>query len=211
MADLLPLAALKALWPHGDQHVPGLVEGIVASAPVVLERYGVTTSLAVALMMAQFSEECGAGLELVENLNYSAVGLERTWPTHFSASMAQRYAHCPEAIADIAYGGRMGNAPPPSNDGWLYRGQGLSQLTGKDNYEALAKATALDVVSDPGLLTAPDTAFECAVADFVKLCGCLPFAEKGDVLNTTKRLNGGTIGLASREQWTARWRAALHV
>jgi putative chitinase len=211
MTDVLTLPILQKMWPNGNQHVAGLLEGIVASAPTVLPKYGVTTTLAIALMFGQFSEECGAGLEMQENMNYTAERLREVFPTHFTVSLAARAAHNPEMIADIAYGGRMGNAPPPSTDGYLYRGQGLSQITGKSAYEELAKITGLDVINDPGLLIAPETTLECGVADFVKLCGCLPFAEKGDVLDTTKHLNGGTNGLSARQEWTVKWRHALGV
>jgi putative chitinase len=211
MTELLPLVVLQKLWAHGDQHVPGLLEGIAASAPAVLEKYGIATPLTVALMFGQFSEECGAGLEMQENMNYTAARLRQVFPTHFTATLAAKAAHNPQMIGEIAYGGRMGNAPPPAPDGYVYRGQGLSQLTGKESYQKLAEITGLDVVGDPTLLIAPDTALECAVADFVKLCECLPFAEQGDVLDTTKRLNGGTNGLAARQQWTRQWRAALGV
>ncbi len=202
--------ALPKLWPHGNQHVPGLIAGMIASSAAVFSKYAITSRLTLAMMMGQFSEECGAGLEMVENLNYSAQGLLRTWPSHFTGSMAARYAHNPRMIADIAYGGRMGNAPPPSDDGWRYIGRGLSQCTGKDGYEKLAAKTGLDLIGHPELLSDPQHALECGVADFV-LCGCLPFAEKGDLLNVTRHLNGGTIGLAERATWTAQWKKALGV
>lgn len=186
------------------------MEGIVGSAPAVLVKYAVPdTALVISHIIAQLSEESGAGLEMTENLNYSEQGLLNTWPLHFTGTMAARYAHNPRMIADVAYGGRMGNAPPPSDDGWNYRGQGLSQLTGKSNYLELFKVSGLDVVSNPGLLTAPATAFECAVADYVKVCGCLPFAEADDIVNETKHLNGGLIGLTARQQWLIRCKAVF--
>lgn len=200
---------IAKMWPHGDQHVPGLIEGIAASSQAVLEKYGVTSPLALALMLGQFSEECGGGLEMVENDNFTAEQLLRLFPRHFTGTMAARYAHNPRMICDVAYGGRMGNAPPPSDDGWNYRGKGLSQLTGKENYLKLAEITELDVVADPNLLIEPTTCFECAVADFVKICNCLEPAAKGDVVTTTERLNGGTNGLAARIAWTRLWRREL--
>lgn len=219
MTDILTLAHLQTLWPHGDQHIPGLIEGVAATSPAVFEKYKITMPLVAAIMMAQFSEECGAGLEMQENMNYSAEGLLRTFPRHFSPGLAAKAAHNPMMIAEIAYGGRMGNAPPPSTDGWVYRGQGLSQVTGKgihtpptpdEGYAALGKAVGADLVANPGWLVDPQHALECGVADFV-LCGCLPFAENGDVLGVTKHLNGGTNGLAERERWTGLWRRALGV
>ena len=213
MTDLLPLAALQNLWPHGDQHVPGLIEGIASAVPDVFGRYKIADSLTVAMIFGQFSEECGAGLEMVENDNFTASQLLGLWPSHFTGSMASRYAHNPRMICDVAYGGRMGNAPPPSDDGYNYRGRGLSQVTGKEGYQELQaeltkQGCPIDIMSDPDLISDPRYALLCGVADFV-LCGCLPFAERGDILNTTKRLNGGTNGLASREEWTAKWKAAL--
>lgn len=203
-------SALSLLWPHGNQHVPGLVPGMIAAAPAVLSKYAVADRLTLAMMMGQFSEECGAGLEVVENMNYSAEGLLKTFPTHFTGSMAARYAHNPRMIADVAYGGRMGNAPPPSDDGWRYIGRGLSQVSGHDGYAKLAAATGLDVLGHPEILSDPAHALECGVADFV-LCGCLPFAKTGNLLEVTKHLNGGTNGLAERAAWTARWKRALGV
>jgi putative chitinase len=210
MADVLTLTHLQHLWPHGDQHVAGLMEGMAASANAVFAKYGLNTPLVVAHAMGQFSEESGAGLEMVENLNYSEEGLRRTWPSHFSAAMAQRYAHNPRMIADVAYGGRMGNAPPPSDDGWNFRGRGLSQCTGKDGYEKLAGKTELPLTENPDLINDPAHALECGIADWV-LCGCLPHAQKDDVEGETKALNGGLIGLAARRAWIARWKTELGV
>jgi len=209
---MITLDLMQRMWPRGNQHIPGLLEGIVKSAPAVFEKYGVPdTPMVIAHMLGQFSEECGCGLEMIENDNFSAEGLLRTWPHHFTPSLAARAAHNPRMICDIAYGGRMGNAPPPSDDGWRYAGKGLSQLTGKDNYIALAKVTGVDVVNHPELLTAPDTTFECGVADYVKLCGCLPYAEKDDTVGETEHLNGGLIGLQDRIYQINRWKAALGI
>jgi putative chitinase len=207
------VTALKKLWPHGDQHIPGLIEGISAAAPVVFPKYGIATPLVVAHMFSQFSEECGAGLEMVENMNYSEAGLLKTFPTHFTGSMAERYAHNPRMIADVAYGGRMGNAPPPSNDGWLYRGQGLSQVTGKAGVEILQKtldahSAGFNVVENPELIVDPEYTLECGVADYIA-CGCLPHAEKDDIIGETRALNGGLNGLAVREHWLAQWKKEL--
>lgn len=204
----LTLAMLQHQWPHGDQHVAGLVKGIVAAGPTIFAKYGLTTPLTVAHAMAQFSHECGAGLEMIENLNYSAQGLVNTWPSRFNMGRAQSFAHNPQRIADSVYGGRMGNAPPPSDDGWNFRGRGLSQCTGREGYAKLAAKTGLDLLDNPGFLSDPDHALECGVADFI-ICGCLPHAVADDVVAVTKALNGGTIGLAARIQWLRAWKREL--
>jgi putative chitinase len=101
----------------------------------------------------------------------------------------------------------MGNAAG-SDDGWNFRGRGASQTTGREGYARLAKATGLDLVTHPDRVNDPSSFLECGVADFV-LCGCLPFAKADDVLGVTRRLNGGTVGLAQRQAWLAKWKAAL--
>ncbi len=212
---MLTLEMMKARWPRGNQHVPGLLEGIVSAAPTVFKEYGLTTPLLVAHAMGQFSEECGQGLEMQENLNYSAQMLVKVFPSHFTPSMAQHWAHNPEAIGEIAYGGRLGNAPPPSTDGYVFRGAGLSQLTARANFSKLQtllhkNGAAFDIVESSAAITDPAHALECGVADWV-MCGCLPLAGKDDIQGETKALNGGLNGLAERSRQIALWKASLGV
>lgn len=210
------LDVLNKLWPHGDSKVPGLRAGIAASAPAVFRKYGLTSNLLIAHFTAQASHECGAGLEMVENINYSATRACAVWPSRF-ISAADCYAKCDSfegdpqfsiKLIDHVYGGRMGNAPYPSHDGSTYIGRGLSQVTGKEGYQKLAAKTGLDLIGNPRLLSTPRYALECGVADFI-LCGCLPYAQADDVVGVTKKLNGGTIGLAEREAWLNKWKSAL--
>ncbi len=212
---MITLENLQHLWRNGDQHVPGLIEGIAAAAPAVFPKYDVTSDIAIAHAMAQFSEECGAGLEMAENGNYSANRLLQVFPTHFTRSMAISSAHNPRRVFDIAYGGRMGNAPPPSDDGYNFRGRGLSQVTGREGYAKLQaflkeKGLDIDIMADPGLISDPQYTLECGVADWV-LCGCLPYAEKDDIVGETRRLNGGLNGLADRRAWLVRWKRELGI
>ena len=207
---------LYNLWPHGDSVVPRLRDGVAKAAPVVFPKYGLTTSLLVAHFMAQASEESGGGTEMVENMNYSAAGLLRTFPSHFTPAQAIAMQHQPRLIADQAYGGRMGNAKPPSDDGWNFRGQGFSQLTGRNNYVALSKVTKLDLVNHPEYLRDPDHALDCAVGDFV-MCGCLPYAQRDSLVGVSSMLNVGHFvsdpakinGYAMRAAQLAIWKHAL--
>src|SRR4051812_14050602 len=158
--------------------------------------------------MAQISHECGAGHDVVENLNYTARRMMQVWPSRFpTMATAQPYAGNPRALANKVYNGRMGNVSG-SDDGWKFRGRGAVQTTGRDGYARLAKATGLDLVNRPDLISDPKRFLECGVADFI-LCGCLPFAKADDLLNVTRRLNGGTVGLVQRRMWLAKWKAAL--
>jgi putative chitinase len=200
--------ALSRLWPSGDVKIAGLRAGIIAAAPAIFAKYQIAAPLLVAHVMAQISHECGAGSEVVENLNYSAGRMMQVWPSRFpTIASAKPYANNRRALANKVYNGRMGNAVG-SDDGWNFRGRGASQTTGREGYMRLAKATGLDVVNHPELVNDPRYFLECGVADFIA-CGCLPFAKADDVLNVTRRLNGGTIGLAQRQAWLAKWKAAL--
>jgi putative chitinase len=199
---------LYNLWPNGDEKIAGLRDGIAANAEASFSKYGINSPLLAAHVMAQISHECGAGHDVVENLNYTAGRMMQVWPSRFpTMAMAAPYAGNPRALANKVYNGRMGNAIG-SDDGWNFRGRGASQTTGREGYARLAKATGLDLINHPDLVNDPARFLECGVADFI-LCGCLPFAKADDVLGVTRRLNGGTIGLAQREIWLAKWKAAF--
>jgi putative chitinase len=132
----------------------------------------------------------------------------QVWPSRFpTMASAQPYAGNPRALANKVYNGRMGNAVG-SDDGWNFRGRGGSQTTGREGYERVRKATGIDVVRHPDYLIDPRYFLICAVSDFIN-CGCLPFARADDVVGVTRRLNGGTVGLAERKAWLAKWKAAL--
>jgi putative chitinase len=225
---MLTLEMLNRRWPHADQHIRGLAEGIVDSAPDVLDRYGImklsNPPLVLAHAMGQFSEECGCGLEMIESLNYTAARLRQIFPTHFTPSMAERWAHNQKMIGEIAYGGRMGNAPPPSTDGYDFRGAGLSQVTGRgfhepptplEGYAALQKKldemnAGFSVIDNPELIIDPAHTFECGIADWIS-CGCLPHAERDDILGETRALNGGTNGLGERQRQIALWKGEFNL
>jgi putative chitinase len=208
-------ALLRSLWPHGDSKVPGLIAGTAATAPAVFQKYGISSDLVVAHVMAQFSEESGGGTEMIENMNYSAARLLQVFPTHFTTAQAVAMQHQPRLIADQAYGSRMGNHPG-TDDGWNFRGQGFSQLTGRSNYIQLSKTTKLDLVNHPEFLIDPQHAFDCAVGDFIQ-CGCLPYAQKDDLIGVSSMLNVGHYvsdphkinGFALRQHWLAIWKHAL--
>jgi len=213
--SILTIDIMRKRWPHGDSHIPGLIEGIVNSSQTIFPKYALTTPLVICHLFAQFSEEAGQGLEMVENMNYTTSRLLEVFPTHFTPAMARRSAHNPRVIADIAYGGRLGNAPPPSDDGWNYRGKGLSQVTGKENYQRLQnfldKSNAgFNIINDPDLIVSPEHTLECGIADWI-LCGCKPYAEKDDIIGETRKLNGGLNGLAERKRQLVLWKRDLNV
>ena len=203
------------LWPNGDKKVRGLRDGIAEAAPAAFSRYGIDTPLLVAHVMAQISHECGAGRDVVENLNYTAKRLTEVWPTRFKTlADAAPYAGNPRALGNKVYNGRMGNRPG-TDDGYNFRGRGGSQTTGRNGYERVAKATKIDVVNNPDLIIDPRYFLECAVSDFIN-CGCLPFAKADDIGAVSAALNVGdpkavskVVGLPERRAWLAKWKKAL--
>lgn len=171
-----------------------------------LIRWEITSHAQVTMFLAQCAHESGGFKHLVENLNYSAAALRATWPARFSAADAVAMERKPESIAERAYGGRMGNGPEGSGDGYRYRGRGIIQLTGRDNYARAGAAIGLDFVAEPELVEKPDWAAATA-GWFWATNGCNALADAGDFLAITKRINGGTNGLADRQAWLAKVRA----
>jgi putative chitinase len=212
---MLTLAIMQTMWPHGNNKVSGLVQAIAAAAPTVFPKYGLTNQLLVSHAMAQFSHECGAGNDMVENINYTPKRACEVWPSRFNSeadclAKVDSFAgdtRFPVKLMNNVYGNRMGNRPG-TDDGSTFIGRGLSQVTGRAGYERLGAKIGLDLVNDRDLVTVPANALECGVADFV-LCGCLPFAQADDVQGVTKHLNGGFIGLADRIAWLTRWKTVL--
>ena len=159
-------------------------------------KYAIVTRLRVAAFIAQVGHESGQLTRLVENLNYSADGLMKTWPSRFDLVRATACARKPEQIANVVYADRMGNAGP--GDGWKYRGRGLIQVTGKTNYAACGEALGLDLINQPELLERPQYAAMSA-AWFWSTRGLNTLADQGEFMKITRRINGGLNGLADRQ------------
>ena len=174
----------------------------------VLPEYDITTPQRVAAFIAQCAHESGGFKALKENLNYQAASLCRVWPRLFpTMEIANQYAHKPEMIANRAYGNRMGNGDEASGDGYRYCGRGLIQLTGKDNYTAFAESIETPIEELPEYLSTFEGAVQSA-AYFWSENNLNQYADSGDILTMTKRINGGTIGLEDRKKHYAH---ALHV
>ena len=161
--------------------------------------YDITTPKRVAGFLSQIGHESGGLAMLEENLNYKAETLMRVWPKRFpTLEFAQQFARNPQKIANSVYANRMGNGDEASGEGWKYRGRGLKQLTGKDNYRAFSKAIGTDFVASPDLLLEPVNA-ALSAGWFWSANSLNILADNGDVPGMTKRINGGTIGLEQRQ------------
>lgn len=139
-----------------------VAEAFLPALNAAMMRWDIDSPARMAAFLAQVGHESGQLLERVENLNYSAEALLRTWPSRFDAQTARAYERQPQRIANRVYGGRMGNGPEDSGDGWRYRGRGLIQLTGHDNYQAAAQALDLPLLERPELLETPEAAAQSA-------------------------------------------------
>ncbi len=201
----LDAVTLRRLWPRAPQP---LVDAIAVQAPMAFAKFGLTTQLRVAHFMAQVSHESNGGTIETENLNYtSAARIAAVWPTRFTPASAASYVGNPRKRGDAVYDGRMGDRAG-SDDGYNYRGRGLLQITGCDNYRTIGAIVGLPLVDRPDLVTTPSVVLEVAAAEFQKL-GCLPFCDADNVMAVTRRVNGGYTGLASRKAWLNAWKAAL--
>ncbi|WP_161892676.1 glycoside hydrolase family 19 protein [Pseudomonas juntendi] len=156
-------------------------------------RWKIDSRLRLTAFLAQIGHESGQLRVLVENLNYSAEALVRTWPSRFTAQTAQAYARQPEKIANRVYSGRMGNGPESSGDGWRYRGRGLIQLTGRDNYRAAGAALGLPLEDHPELLEQAEHAAQSAAWWWAKH-GLNELADAGRIQDIGSIINTGKPG-----------------
>ena len=167
----------------------------------VLPQYEIDTPNRVAAFIAQCGHESAGFTVLQENLNYSADGLRKIFGKYFpTAELAKQYARKPEMIANRVYGNRMGNGDEESGDGYMYRGRGIVQITGKNNYSKCSIALFEDesnLLENPDLLLEPHYAMHSACW-FWNASHLNSLADSGDIKTMTKRINGGYIGLEDR-------------
>jgi putative chitinase len=169
----------------------------------ILPDYEIDTPQRVAAFIAQSAHESGNFTTLHENLNYRAETLRKVFPKYFpDDDIAKEYASLPnkqEAIANRVYANRMGNGTEISGDGWNFCGRGLIQLTGKANYQAFAESIETPVEAIPEFLQTFEGAVQSACW-FWEANNLNQYADTGDILTMTKRINGGDIGLEDRKK-----------
>jgi putative chitinase len=173
---------------------------VIIQIPDTAVKFNITNVLRLAHFLAQCAHESGNWTAVSENLGYSAAQLPKMWSSYFNASNAAQYAYKPEMIANRAYGGRMGNGPESSGDGWKFRGRGYIQLTGKQNYTLFDKFVDDDILSFPELVAQKYPLMSAAF--FFNVNNLWTICDKGAgddvVTSVTKRVNGGTHGLEDR-------------
>lgn len=207
----LTLNQLRQLLPKNKY-----VEHWYDALSVLLPDYDINTPRRMAAFIAQCAHESGGFSVLQENLNYKPQALRRLFPKYFPDDViAGQYCAKPnkqEAIANRIYASRMGNGDESSGDGYRFRGRGLIQLTGRSNYQNFADSIEVDgrplkIDEVPAYLETFEGAAQSACW-FWETNNLNKWADEGDILTLTKRINGGTIGLEDRKK---HYEHALHV
>ena len=201
----LTLEHLKQLLPK-NPHIEHWHEALAQLLP----EYEINTPQRLAAFMAQCAHESGGFTAIKENLNYRPASLVSLFKKYFDLPTATHYCSLPnkqEAIANRIYANRMGNGPEESGDGFRYCGRGLIQLTGKSNYQAFADSLQITPEEASEYLATFEGAAQSACW-FWEANNLNQWADKGDILTLTKRINGGTIGLEDRIK---HYNHALHV
>lgn len=206
---------LRKMWPKSPR---SRIQAVARVSDDVFNEFDVTTPLRVAHLMAQISHENNAGTATRENMNYRADRIMQVFGVgRHSAAITQaeaaRLAGNPRALAERVYGlgnpkkaKELGNTQP--GDGYRYRGNGDMQTTGRGGHRRVSELTGIDVESNPEMMEDPAISFRVAVAEFVAL-RCLAAADQDNIGLVTKRINGGSNGLAERKVWLRRWKDAL--
>jgi putative chitinase len=179
-------------------HIP---DSVIAMLPDTIAKFELNTPLRLAHFLAQAGHESGGFKAVNENLNYGAKGLRGIFGKYFPTdAKALMYERKPEKIANLVYGGRMGNGAEATGEGYKFRGRGYIQLTGKDNYTAFDKVVVENILEQPELVATKYPVLSAAW--FFYKNGLHKIADGGAtdavVTSVTKRVNGGTIGLADR-------------
>ncbi len=209
---------LKSLWPRAAGAV---INGTVAAWPDVARAYGLNTSLRAAHFWGQITWECGGGTELRENGHYTAAGILKVFGIGVHSAKVTEVEARDLAAKAVIDGGRalfnrvygtgnpkmaaqLGNIGP--DDGWLFRGAGALNTTGRSAFTRIGKLIGHDLIADPDLVDDPGVALWMGAAEYVDL-GCLKFADADDTHTETVHINGGVNGLNGRSDLIARWKA----
>jgi len=179
-------------------HIP---DSVITQIPEVMTKFKIDTAVKLSHFLAQCGHESGGFKVVNENLNYGAKGLLTIFKKYFpTEEKAKLYERKPEKIANLVYGGRMGNGAEPTGEGYKYRGRGYIQLTGKANYTEFDKVVTENIVENPDLVATKYPLLSAAWFFHKNCLGKCTDASDASVLAVTKCVNGGTIGLPDRQK-----------
>jgi len=204
---VINLLVLQQICPKTRKEV---LERYVSPLNRICKQYGILDNhKRIAAFLAQLAHESGGFNFTRENLNYSAKALQTVFRKYFPTEKdALAYERKPEQIANKVYANRMGNGDEKSGDGWAYRGRGLIQLTGKDNYTRFAASIKKTLKEAVDYLETDEGAVASA-AWFWDVNKLNTFCDRDDFVGLTRRINGGTNGIESRQAYYDRALKAL--
>jgi len=185
---------LQSFFEDTDEEI---IDSFVEPLNKAMEHFEINTPQRIAMFLAQVGHESGGLTATKENLNYRASQLLKVFPKYFRDRDPAEYERKPEKIANLVYSNRMGNGDEDSGDGYKYRGRGLIQLTGHDNYNSFANSMGMGIDETVLYLEGPEGAAMSA-AWFWNSRHLNAVADAGDVVKATKLINGGTNGLQER-------------
>lgn len=198
----LTISQLKTIMPLAGEKAAEFLDPLNDA----MHEFGIVQPIQQAAFLAQCAHESSQLHRVVENLNYSHDGLRKTFAKYFSDFDAWSYEHQPERIANFVYANKNGNGAVESGDGWTYRGRGLIQVTGRDNYLVCSGALDIDLIWQPDLLEEPIPAARSA-GWFWKRNGLNAVAN--DIEAVTRKVNGGLNGLDERAAFFKRAKQVL--
>jgi putative chitinase len=197
---------LKKITPHAKE------DNLNTYLPAInnfLHAFDINTPLRLAHFIAQIAHESGSFNYKSENLNYSAKSLVAVFGKYFDSEKAEKYARQPEKIANCVYAERMGNGEEEKGDGWMYRGRGLIQLTGRENYCAAAKAIGLSLEENPDQVAEDPSVAVQVAAWYWQSHKLNKYADDDDLRQITRRINGAYNGLEDRALFLERAKSVL--
>lgn len=191
---MITLEQLQLMLPQNNS-----LEEWIDPVNSVLTDYEINTDERIAAFISQTAHESLDWTVLEENLNYSSNGLLRIFPKYFNQALATQYNRKPEMIANRVYANRMGNGTEESGEGYLYRGRGILQITGKNNYTEFSQFCFGNTfaVDNPDVVLEKEYALRSACWYWTKN-KLNNYADNIDIQGLTKRINGGLIGLDDR-------------
>lgn len=206
LIDQVKMNRLIEFSPRANQEILEAIEDAIHH----IMQSGINTELRILHFIAQTATETGGFRRLDENLNYSAGRLREVFGARVSISEAQRLANKPVEIANHVYANRLGNGGPDTNDGWNYRGSGFLQLTGRSNFRIRGAELSMPLEKTPEVVRQPKAGLRAAIA-YWSARNINSAADRDDISQVRKLINGGTNGLAAARLWYIQARKKLSV
>ena len=195
--DMITAAQVAALFPRA---APDHQAAMAGRGPALFARLGIA-GRRLHFLLAQLGHESAGLTRVEEGLNYSAARLVEVFPKRYpNLAAAAPFANNPQRLANTLYGGRLGNGPPESGDGYRFRGRGYIQITGRENYRKIGAIAGVDILANPDAAASADHALEIACAYWMSR-NLNAISDTNDFEAVTRAINGKMIGIEDRRAW----------